>query len=87
MFSSIGFYLSSKSLEGEYPKIGLLILGLFFGAFRLFPIIVIWTMEKFEFDGEKLIVKSIFNTSKKIIYHRVFVTTQVVFLYFILSFS
>lgn len=66
----LSYYLTSISLESEYPQIGWLILGLFFGVFGLFSIFSIWQLKKYDFDGEKLIVKSIFNTPKKVIYVR-----------------
>lgn len=69
-FCFLSFYLTSISLEAEYPQIAGLILGLFFGAFGLLSIFSIWQLKKYDFDGEKLIVKSIFNTPKKVIYVR-----------------
>lgn len=67
-FSFLSYYLTSKSLEADYPQIAGLILGLFFGVFGLLSIISIWQLNKYEFDGERLIVKSIFNTPKTTIY-------------------
>lgn len=67
-FCLISYYLISSSLEYEFVQITELIFGLFFGAFGLLSISVIWFLKKYEFDGEKLIVKSIFNTPKKAIY-------------------
>ena len=66
----LSYYLTSKSLESEYPQIAGLVLGLFFGAFGLLSIFSIWQLKKYDFDGEKLTVKSIFNTPKKVIYVR-----------------
>jgi hypothetical protein len=69
-FCFLSYYLTSKSLESEYPQIAGLVLGLFFGAFGLISIFSIWQLKKYDFDGDKLIVKSIFNTPKKVIYVR-----------------
>lgn len=64
----LSYYLTSVSLDSEYPQIAGLVLGALFGVFGLLSIFSVWQMKKYEFDGDKLIVKSIFNTTKKIIY-------------------
>lgn len=67
-FGFLSYYLTSKSFESEYPQIGSLIIGLFFGVFGLASVFSILLLKNYHFDGKKLIVKSIFNITKKVIY-------------------
>lgn len=67
-FLWISYYLISESLKPEFPQLALLVLSIFFGLFGLLSIISLWSLKKYEFDGEKLLVKSVFNTARKIIY-------------------
>ena len=69
-FNFLSYYLTSHALRSEYPQMAGLVLGLLFGVLGLGSFFSIWQLKKYDFDGEKLTVKSIFNTSKKIIYVR-----------------
>ena len=63
-------YFTLNSLHSEYTDYLGLFLGLFFGALSIGCFNAIFQIKKYEFDGEKNIIKSIFNTTKKVIYVR-----------------
>jgi hypothetical protein len=64
------YYLTTVSLNSEYPQIAGLVLGSLFGVIGLFSILSLLTFETLEVDNEKLVVKSILQYPKKIIYLR-----------------
>ncbi|WP_338769469.1 hypothetical protein WAF17_09910 [Bernardetia sp. ABR2-2B] len=67
-FLSIGYYIFSFSLASEYADIPSIVLGGFFAIMGVLCIVVpILSLEELELDNEKLVVKSIFGYSKKII--------------------
>lgn len=68
LFCGLSYYFIFDSLKHEYPQLVGLVFGVLFGLLGLLFIFSIWLLNNYECDGEKLIVKSIFNSPKKIIY-------------------
>lgn len=64
------YYLTTISLNSEYPQIAGLILGGFFGLIGIFSLLSLLTLETLELDSERLVVKSILQYPKKTIYLR-----------------
>lgn len=67
-FGVISYFLTSDSLNQEYPQLPGLILGVIFGIFALISMSSIWFISEYEIEGNMLIVKSIFKTTKKSIH-------------------
>jgi len=66
----IGYYLTTISLNSEYPQIAGLILGGLIGLIGIFSLLSLLRLETLELDSERLVVKSILQYPKKTIYLR-----------------
>lgn len=66
-FCTLSIYLISKSLAPDYPQLPGLLIGFFLGAFGVYSLIASYRLNKYVLDKEKLIVKSIFNSTKRTI--------------------
>ncbi len=69
-FCVLSYNIISNAFYSDYPQVDDLIIGLSFGIIGSLCMLSVWSLKKYEFDGEKLVIKSILNTTKKIIYLR-----------------
>ncbi len=63
-----GCFIATRSLQEEYPQIIGIAIGLLFGLFGLISIFSVFFIDRYVLKNEKLVVKSIFEFPKKVIY-------------------
>jgi len=64
------YYLTSEALKEPYPQIAGIVLGGVFGLFGFLSLIAIYSLDSVFIYSNRLIVKSIFGNTKKVIYLR-----------------
>lgn len=63
-----GYYTTARSLQEEYPQIIGVAIGFLFGLFGFISIFSLLFINRYVLDKEKLVLKSIFNFPKKVVY-------------------